>query len=51
MAFSVGFGERFCWSRSLVSNFKIETKNYPSVKCDFDVTTGFPNFEKFKVGV
>jgi len=36
-----------CWSRSLVSNFKIETKNDASVKCDFDVTIAFPNFEKF----
>jgi len=34
------------WSWSLVSNYKIETKNYASVKCDFDVTVGFPNFEK-----
>jgi len=40
-----------CWSRSLVSNFKIETKNDASVKYDFDVTIGFPNFEKFGVGV
>jgi len=39
------------WSRSLVSNFKIETKNDASVKCNFDVTIGFPNFEKFGVGV
>jgi len=38
------------WSR-LVSNFKIETKNDANVKCDFDVTIGFPNFEKFGVGV
>jgi len=35
------------WSRSLVSNFKIETKNDASVKCDFDVTIGYPNFEKW----
>jgi len=26
------------WSRSLVSNFKIETKNDTSVKCGFVVT-------------
>jgi len=39
------------WSRSLVSNFKIEIKNDASVKCEFDVTIGFPNFEKFAVGV
>jgi len=26
------------WSRSLVSYFKIETKNDASVNCDFDVT-------------
>jgi len=40
-----------CWSRSLESNFKIETKNDPSVKCEFDVTIGFPNFENFGVEV
>jgi len=34
-----------CWSQSLVSNYKIETKNDTRVKCDFDVTIGFPNFE------
>jgi len=28
-----------CWSRSLESNFKIETKNDVRVNCDFDVTT------------
>jgi len=27
-----------CWSRSLVSNFKFETKNDTSMKCNFDVT-------------
>jgi len=32
--------------RSLVSGFKIETKNDASVECDFDITIGFPNFEK-----
>jgi len=36
-----------CLSRSLVSNYKIETKNDTRVKCDFDVTIGFPNFENF----
>jgi len=40
-----------CWSRSLVSNYKIETKNNARVKCDFYVTVGFPNFENFGVGV
>jgi len=39
------------WSRILVSNFKIETKNDTSVKCDFDVTIGFSNIENFGVGV
>jgi len=42
MAFFVGVGVRFlliCWSRSLVSIFKIETKNDASVNCDLDVTT------------
>jgi len=42
MMFFVGFGMRFlliCWSRSLVSNFKIEIKNDASVKCDSDVIT------------
>jgi len=29
----------------------METKNHASVKCDFDVTIGFPNFEKFRFGV
>jgi len=42
-------------SRSLVSNFKIETKNDASVNCDLDVTTtlvhAFPKFEKFGDGV
>jgi len=54
MPFFVGFGVRFllvCWSRSHVSNFKIETINDASVKYDFDVIIGFPNFEKFGVGV
>jgi len=37
------------WSRSLVSNYKIETKNDTKVKCDFDVIIGFPNFENFGV--
>jgi len=40
-----------CWSRSLVSIYKIETKNDARVKCDFDITIGFPNFENFGVGV
>jgi len=31
-----------CWSQSLVSNFKIETKNDANVKYDFDVTTLVP---------
>jgi len=47
-------GVRFffiCWSRSLVSNYKIETKNDARVKCDFDVTNYFPNFENLRVGV
>jgi len=42
MAFLVGFGVcflLFCWSRNLVSNFKIDTKNNAKVNCDFDVTT------------
>jgi len=39
------------WSRSLVSNFKVETKNDASVNCDFDVTNCFPKVEKFGVGV
>jgi len=40
------------WSRrSVVSNCKIETKNDASVKCDFDVTIGFSNFEKFRIGI
>jgi len=46
MELFVGFGVRFlliCWSRSLLSNYKIETKNDARVKCDFDVTIGFPN--------
>jgi len=37
-----GVGVRFlliCWSRSLVSNFKIETENNASVNCDLAVTT------------
>jgi len=34
-----------------VSSFKIKTKNDASVKCNLDVTIGFPNFEKFRVGV
>jgi len=33
------------WSRSFVSNFKIETKNQVSVKCDFDVTIGLKSSE------
>jgi len=40
-----------CWSRSVASNYKIEIKNDSRVKCDFDVTIGFPNFENFGVGV
>jgi len=37
---------------SIVSNFKIETKNYASVNCDLDVTyIGFRKFEKFGMGV
>jgi len=50
----VGFGVRFlliCWSRSFISNYKIETKNDARVKCDFDVTIDFPNFENFGIGV
>jgi len=43
MAFFVGVGVRFL--------FKIETKNDARVKCDFDVTIGFPNFENFRAGV
>jgi len=39
------------WSRSFVSNYEIETKNTARVKCDFDVTIIFPNFENFGVGV
>jgi len=49
MAFFVGFGvesERIFvnlleseWSPSLLSHFKIETKNDTSVNCDFNVTT------------
>jgi len=38
-------GVRFlliCWSRSLVSNYNIETKNDARVKCDFDVAIDFP---------
>jgi len=27
------------WSRSLVSNFEIESKHDATMKCDFDVTT------------
>jgi len=49
-----GVGVRFlliCRSRSLVSNYKIKTKNDARMKCDFDVTIGFPNFENFGVGV
>jgi len=36
------------WSRSFVSNYKIETKNdvrVSRVKRNFDVTIGFPNFK------
>jgi len=47
-----GVGVRFlliCWS--LVSNYKTETKNDARVKCDFDITIGFPNFENFGVWV
>jgi len=39
------------WSWSLVSYYKIETKNDARAKFDFDVTIGFPNFENFGVGV
>jgi len=39
------------WSRSLVSNYKIETKNDAKVKCDFDRTISFPNFKNFGVGI
>jgi len=42
------------WSRSLVSNFKIETKNDDGVKCDFDVNALVPKLwysRKFGVGV
>jgi len=39
------------WSRSFISNYKIETKNDARVKCDFDVTIDFPNFENFGAGV
>jgi len=49
-----GVGVRFlliCWSPSLVSNFIMETKNDASVKCDFNVTIGFPNFQKFGFGL
>jgi len=45
-------GVRFlliCWSQSLVSNYKIETKNDTKVKCDFDVTIDFQDFENFGV--
>jgi len=38
-------------SRSLVSNNTIETKNDTGVKCDFEVTIGFPNFKKFGIGL
>jgi len=44
----IGVGVRFLliyWSRRLVSNYKIETKNDTRAKCDFDVTIGFPNFK------
>jgi len=37
------------WSRSLVSNFKIETKNDASVNCDFDVTTLVSQELKFDI--
>jgi len=40
-----------CWSRSLVSNYKFETKNDARVKCDFEVLIGFPSFENLGVGV
>jgi len=43
-AFFVNF-----WSRSLVSNYKIETKTDARVKCDFDVT--IVGVEFFGVGV
>jgi len=49
-----GVGVRFLliyWSRSLVSNYKINMKNDARVKCDFDVTIGFLNFENFEIGV
>jgi len=39
------------WSRNLVSNYKIETKNDASVKCDFDVINGFTIFKNFGVEV
>jgi len=39
------------WSRGHVLNFKIETKDDASVKCDFGVNNVFPNFEKFGIGV
>jgi len=48
MAFFVNLSE---WSRSLVSNYRMETKNDDKVICDFDFTIGFPNFENFGVGV
>jgi len=60
VAFFIGFrvdgvGVRFLliyWIWSLVSNFKIETKNDASVNCDLVVTyVGFRKFEKFGVGV
>jgi len=43
-----------CWSRSLVSYCKIKTKTdtrVTRVKCDFDITIGFPNFENYGAGV
>jgi len=41
-------GVRFlliCWSRSLVSSFKIETKYDTRVNCEFDVTNWFPKVQ------
>jgi len=49
---SAFFGNLLESEWSLVSNYKIKTKNDARVKCDFDVSTiGFPNFENFGVGV
>jgi len=35
----------------LDSEWSFKTKNNARVKCDFDVTIGFPNFENFGVEV